>query len=401
MKTSGPSALRDIINDIVKKLVKSSSAFQGLIHEFSNTMEAFQEERTEEDFSLKGLQYDVNESISEWDTEFRLNINPFSETEIVKNLVSFDFLDNQVNDTLPAKNYGQGFQRHLIYTFLKLASKYNLQNKRTARKDFKPNLTLILFEEPEAFLHPPQQDLLCQSLQSLGKQEDNQILISTHSSNFVSQNTDDLCALIHLRRQSGKTEVGQLSATKLQNIFHGNQQINSLLNVPAGDENRGLDMEAVKYFLWLDPYRCGLFFAEHVLLVEGPTEVVFINYLISNGTISMPKGGLFVLDCIGKYNIHRFMNLLGELSIRHSVLYDKDDMSKPVPKTLDTLIANSSNAHTHKIKSLVPDLERSLGVDPAKLKHQKPQHLMYKYHQGAITCSKLNDFIAVVDQLLQ
>ena len=250
MKTSGPSALRDIINDIVKKLVKSSSTFQELIREFSNKMEAFQEERTEEDFSLKGLQNDINESISEWDTEFRLNINPFSETEIVKNLVSFDFLDNQVNDTLPAKNYGQGFQRHLIYTFLKLASKYNLQNKRTARKDFKPNLTLILFEEPEAFLHPPQQDLLCQSLQSLGAQEGNQILISTHSSNFVSQNTADLCALIHLRRRSGKTEVGQLSATKLQNIFHDNQQINSLLNVPAGDENWDLDMEAVKYFLW-------------------------------------------------------------------------------------------------------------------------------------------------------
>lgn len=29
------------------------------------------------------------------------------------------------------------------------------------------------------------------------------------------------------------------------------------------------EMEAVKYFLWLNPERCGLFFSNHVLLVEG------------------------------------------------------------------------------------------------------------------------------------
>lgn len=401
MKTSGPSALRDIINDIVKKLVKSSPTFQELIHEFSNKMDALQEERTEEDFSLKGLQNDINESISEWDTEFRLNINPFSETEIVKNLVSFDFLDKQVNDTLPAKNYGQGFQRHLIYTFMKLASKYNLQSTRTVRKDFKPNLTLILFEEPEAFLHPPQQDLLCQNLQLLAAQDGNQILISTHSSNFVSQNTDDLRALIHLRRRSGKTEVGQLSETKLKKIFHDNQQINRLLNVPAGDENWDLDMEAVKYFLWLNPQRCGLFFAQRVLLVEGPTEVVFINYLVSKRRVSAPNGGLFVMDCMGKHNIHRFMNLLGELGIRHSVMYDSDDPSKQENQDIAGLISNSKNSDTCLVETVSPDLEQYLGIVKASRPHQKPQHLLYQYQQGAIDQANLNSFVALVGRLLQ
>jgi len=401
IKTSGPSALRDIINGIVGKLVKSSPSFQQFVQDFSQTMETFQEEKTDDDFSLKGLQDDINEGISEWDAEFSININPFSETEIVKNLVSFDLRDRQVNDTLPADYYGQGFQRHLIYTLLTLVSKYDTKPKSSTRTDFRPNLTLILFEEPEAYLHPPQQDALSRSLQLLSTQEGNQVLLSTHSTNFVSQNTDDLPAIIHLSRQSGKTTVGQLSSAMQKQIFQDNQQINSLLGVPAGDENWDLDMEAVKYFLWLDPYRCGLFFAERVLLVEGPTEVVFINYLMSNGLIPMPKGGLFVLDCIGKYNIHRYMNLLGELGISHSVLYDEDDMSKPLHQALSSLIGGTKNAHTYQIEAISPDLEGFLGVVKALKPHQKPQHLMYQYHQGGIASSALNNFTAVVNRLIQ
>ena len=401
LKTSGPSVLRNVINGIVGKLVKSSPSFQQFVQGFSETMDTFQKETTDDDFSLKGLEDDINAGIDEWDAKFRININPFSETEIVKNLVSFDFLDQQVNDSLPAANYGQGFQRHLIFTLLTLAAKYNIKPKAAAKKEFRPTLTLILFEEPEAFLHPPQQDVLCQSLRQLGAIEGNQILISTHSTNFVSQNTNDLCAIMHLRRRSGKTVVGQLSTTMQKQVFQDNQQINSLLGVPAGDENWDLDMEAVKYFLWLDPFRCGLFFAERVLLVEGPSEVVFINYLLSNGHITMPKGGIFVLDCIGKYNIHRFINLLGELGIRHSVMYDADDMSKPHHQALAALIAGRANSHTYVIESISPDLEGFLGVAKATKPHQKPQHLMYQYHQAAIASGDLNNFIAVVNRLIQ
>ena len=348
---------------------------------------------------------DINDGIAEWDTKFQLNINPFSETEIVKNLVSFDVYDSQVDDTLPATNYGQGFQRHLIYTFLTLVSKYNSGSKSSTKKEFKPNLTLILFEEPEAFLHPTQQDVLCRSLQKLGAQEGNQVLISTHSANFVSNNSDDLCSIIHLHRKQGKTIVGQLSEERCQQIFEDNQEINDLLGVRDADENRNLDMEAVKYFLWLNPFRCGLFFAECVLLVEGMTEVVFINDLVAKGHIELPKGGLFVLDCLGKYNMHRFMNLLSEFKINHSVMYDSDNKnkSKEKPKKLARLIRESRNKYTLKIDALEPDIEGFLGISKLKYRdrHQKPQHLMYQYHQGAIASDKLNQFIAIINGLVE
>jgi len=67
-----------------------------------------------------------------------------------------------------------------------------------------------------------------------------------------------------------------------------------------------------------------VFFAKRTLIVEGPSELVLINYLIQIGKIRIPAGGLFVLGAMGKFNIHRFMNLPGELKIEHSVLYDAD-----------------------------------------------------------------------------
>ncbi len=401
MKTSGPSTLREIMNEIVGKLAASSPIFQKMTHDFEGNIKAFREEETEENLSLRGLQDQVNNRISEWDTEFQINIDPYSGADIVKNLVRFGFRDSQIEDSLPAKSYGQGFQRHLIYTLLTLASEYNIPSQPSGKKEFKPSLTLILFEEPEAFLHPPLQDALCWSLQRLSEHEGTQVLASTHSPHFVSNNTENLSSIVRLQRLAGKTRAWQLSSKTINDVFQSNQEINDLPSIQASEESKQLKMEAIKYFLWLNPLRCGLFFADLVLLVEGTTEVVFVNYLMSNGKITMPKGGLFVLDCIGKHNIHRFMNLLGELGIKHSVMYDEDDMSITLHQTLSELIISSANAHTCQIKALSPDLEGFLGVGKAKKPYQKPQHLMYQYHQGAIANSDLNNFIALIIGLTQ
>jgi len=399
MKTSGPSTLRDIINDIVVKLVKSSASFQEMIEGFERQMDTFKQETTADDFSLLGLQNDINEQISDWDTELQINFNPFSEKEIVKNLVSFDFLDHQLSDSLPSSSFGQGFQRHMIYTLLTGLSKYSPATQSSRKKDFTPDLTLILFEEPEAFLHPPQQTALSFALKNLGDDDRVQVLLSTHSPQFVSNSTDDLVALVRLQRDSGLTTAWQLSDEKRRQIFDDNQEINDILNIASDDESRQLDMEAIKYFLWLDPSRCGAFFAAHVLLVEGATEVAFINLLMADGRIELPKGGLFVLDCFGKWNIHRFVGLFNEFGIKHSVLVDRDSANDK-HKKVNELIRDRKNDYTHQIAFLEPDVEGFLGVAKAKESRQKPQHLMYQYRQGKINDDKIAAFVDKLDKLL-
>jgi putative ATP-dependent endonuclease of the OLD family len=192
--------------------------------------------------------------------------------------------------------------------------KYMGKKPSKKAKDFTPSMLLILFEEPEAFLHPPQQEILTQSLMTLAS----------------NSNTAHIPAIVCLKRESGCVSVCQVDAMAWDGIVDANQVMNKIAakwpnlkkKLEGNDEKP--EMEAVKYFLWLNPDRCGLFFANHVLLVEGQAEQALIRKLVGDGKIDGAECGLYVLDCLGKYNIHRFMNLLAALGIPHSVLYDDD-----------------------------------------------------------------------------
>ena len=71
-------------------------------------------------------------------------------------------------------------------------------------------------------------------------------------------------------------------------------------------------MEAIKYFLWLDP-NAAVWFSRHVLMVEGPTEYVLLRQI--EGRIEPPTGGVFILDRMAN-TFHRFMHILGRSMCR-------------------------------------------------------------------------------------
>ena len=401
-KLSGPSALRDLLNDILKKLVKSSKAFETLTTGFKAFTKDFKIEETDDNKSLAGLEKDINDDIEEWDTGFELQINPVTDTDIIKNLVSYKIIDKALGERLEAGQFGQGFQRHLIFTLIKTAAEYQPATKQNKKKEFSPDMTLLLFEEPEAFLHPAQQNALCRSLRKIAAGEGNQCLVSSHSPHFVSQNADDIPAITRLCRNGIDSVAGQITEAALQQIFADNQQINAMLNgtryEPEADDLKE-EMESVKYFLWLDSERCGMFFARQVLMVEGPTERVLFNYLLNTGKMKMPKGGLFVLDCLGKFNIHRFMNLVDRLNIPHSVLFDGDNGNPPHDK-IAALIESSKNSGTQKIDTFPEDIEAYLGVPKVSRPHRKPQHVMLYLRDGKIEPTKLTALIKKVEALI-
>lgn len=402
-KLTGPSALRELLNDILKKLVKTSDSFQTLTSEFETFSNKIKSEVTDEDKSLAGLEKDISDEMEEWGASFELTINPVTENDIVKNLISYKIIDKVLNERMEASQFGQGFQRHLIFTLIRTAANYQIVSPETKKKEFRPELTLLLFEEPEAFLHPMQQNILSKSLKTIGGTEGHQTIISSHSPNFVSHNTIDLSSIIRLERVSDRTLIGQLDDDSLIKIFAENQTINTLLentHYKAELEDEETEMEIIKYFLWLNPERCGMFFARQVLLVEGTTEQVLINYLFDTEKIKMPNGGVFVLDSLGKFNIHRFMNILGPLKILHSVLFDKDGNNPPHDQ-ISKLIEDSKNDYTNKIDSFSTNLEEFLDIEKSSKPHRKPQHLMLKLIRKNISEDKISLLIDKVDNLIK
>ena len=88
-------------------------------------------------------------------------------------------------------------------------------------------------------------------------------MVSTQSPQFVSHATENIPGIARLHRDNGQASIEQVRPENLDALFLENQEINKLAaglkNYEAGTEECKLEMEAVKYFLWLNPERCGVF----------------------------------------------------------------------------------------------------------------------------------------------
>ena len=419
LKLTGPSPLRDIITFVMKKVVKTSESFESLNKDFEEFNKKFREEESKEGFSLNKLREEINDSLKEWEIEINLNINPIKTEGIIKNLVSYHAIDKNFDREIDIKCLGQGLQRHLIYTLLKLSSRYT-EKKTYKKKEFSPELTMILFEEPEAFLHPSQQEFLNTSLRLLSKEEDQQIIVTTHSPIFVSKNIEDISNLIKLKRENGITHVFQVSEDTRKNIIEQNNELAQLLQSKLDDpsvdksiknsirkilgdteEAMRMEEESIRYLLWLDSERCCAFFTDIVLICEGATEKIFIEYLIKNKWENLREKRIYILDAMGKFNIHRYMNLFKELGIFHSVLADEDE-DRNVQEFINQFIEGQKNEFTRSIDFFDKDIETFLDIKPppSNRKDKKPLNVMWNYFKGNISTDNIDALKGKVEGLL-
>lgn len=406
-KLTGPSALRDLLNDILKDVISTGTAYE----QFSAAVDTFAQtirgQQTDDNRSLAGLEAELNTLLERWMVEFQLRFTPPSLTEIIKSMTTWEVVDKEHGKSQDIGLYGSGLQRYFIYCLIQIGAQYVGKRQHTRTKEFSPDLNILLFEEPEAFLHPPQQVDLARNLRELAKRRNWQVICATHSAHFVSRNVDELRAVIRVRRTQGRVEKFQISDSDWLRIIDANQAINAIasryprLAKMLRDDDYRPEMEAVKYFIWLNPDRASAFFADHVLMVEGPSEVALISRMIADGRIKGVRSGLYVMDCMGKYNLHRFMNLFSCLGIRHSVLYD-DDYDRNEHKEINELIENSRDSRfTVGIERIQGSLERLLGIPLPGPDHRKPQHVLFLYETGQISEDKLMKFADIVEKCLK
>ena len=103
---------------------------------------------------------------------------------------------------------------------------------------------------------------------------------------------------------------------------------------------------------------------------------------------------------MGKFNIHRYMNLFAKLGISHSVLID-GDKDKDIQAIVNNFIKENFNEFTRKLYSFEYDLEHFLGIKkPEKRKDLKPLNIMYNYHNNFIEQTKTEELRLVIESLL-
>lgn len=413
-KMSGPSPLRNMINHLLKKVVTKSPSYQAVVDAFS----LLGSEAKDENGFLSQIANPINSALKSWDISLDLSLSEIQPEDISKSLIKHTFLDSSLGyEGVHIDNYGHGFQRSVIYELMSLATTFK-DEKKSPKKEFSPSFNLILFEEPEAFLHPNQQENMAYHLRKLSTLSDQQVFITSHAPNFLDKAHENLLEIIRVRRTLGITYIHQPTKEVLNEIFgHGLKLTKLLQDIVAKQQegageakkllpNEEVDeddlscMEMFKYQLWLDSERLSLFFSDTVILVEGATEKVFLNYQLARDWESLREHKICVVDVNGKYNFHRYMKLLEAYGINHIVICDGDSNQK-IHKVINPFIISCHNKFTLSAPYFFEkDLEDFLGYEAPKRQDIKPITIMQKLEKQEICALKLEELCEILRGLL-
>lgn len=392
LKTTGPSPLRNMLNFMLKRVVSNSQAYQQLNDAFGK----LNDEARDQDGFLSEISKPINKAIEGWNIKLDMSVNPVNPEEISKSLVKYVFVDEILGDVaFDLDRYGHGFQRSFIYEIIKIAPSFKEVTSQK-KKEFNPDFTLLLFEEPEAFLHPGQQENMAYHLRKLGSEPGQQVIVTTHSTLFVGKVADEIGQIIRIQRHDGVANLYQPKRNEIQSIFEEGfslikklqefvddstideskkKEAKKMLST-ASSEEIALDEEKFRYQLWLDSDRSAMFFADRVLLVEGPTEKAFFNYMLARDWHDLAKHKTVVIDAIGKYNFHRFLALFAAFGIPHGVMLDDDD-NKDHHKAINDLICESKNDFLlGKPVIFNGCFEKHLGLLESKRDDKKPLEIL-------------------------
>ena len=181
------------------------------------------------------------------------------------------------------------------------------------------------------------------------------------------------------------------------NIKHEIKRRN--LGSADSNEEQKIEEESLKYSLWLDKERSCSFFAKQVIICEGATEKSFFDYLIDTEWLDFKNMHLYFLDALGKYNIHRYMNLFDKLGIPHSVIFDKDRDSG-IHKLINDFLKSKRNNNTRGFYCFENEIEDFVGIKKMNSSHLKPINMMWNFKNGLISEEKIVELKRIIEGLI-
>lgn len=225
----------------------------------------------------------ISRCMEDWGARFRINF----DTNI-ENILKSSYLlivDDGVESSVSSKWHG--FQRNLIFSLLKFRNEHNNNQN---------NKTILLFEEPELYLHPQAQRRIYQELKTISE---NCIFVgfTTHSNLFVK--LDDYQNICKIKKEWVQTRITQVN----EDLFWNNRDRFNLIQ-------------------YIDPSRSEMFFADKVILVEGISEKVIIPYVAKQ--LWCYREEISIINCEGKTNIPLYQRLCNCFQIPYVVVYDLD-----------------------------------------------------------------------------
>lgn len=262
------------------------------------------------------LEASIEEELSEWDVSVSVEVKAPDISKIFE-LGTDIHLDDGLK-TL-AERKGHGLQRAVIFGLMKAWAKAmrrtdSIREYSSARKASESIIFAI--EEPELFLHPHAQRALDSALRVLSRNNDNQVLVCSHSTHFV--NLNDYRGVVLVRKTSAKEGTKIVQCT--QDLFEGED---------AQDRKRRFHIAQ-----WVNPDRGEMFFARRVTFVEGETEKAVFPYLAKK--LDCYAEDRSIIDCGSKNNIPLYVAIANAFHLDYVVIHDEDPLPDPMSTSLST-----------------------------------------------------------------
>ena len=220
------------------------------------------------------------------------------EQQIVFDTASTD-VDRVIQNVSVTSKYGDkklivGGEGRINQIYLSL---WASQNQLT---EISNEVSIICIEEPEAYLHPHQQREVATYL---GRTLQGQVILSSHSPYIVSEFSPN--SIIRLYKQNTHdTSVASDGCSKV---------------IGEGIKDFGYRMSVIP---------AEAFFSDCVILVEGPSEMVFYKTLAKQIGIELDRLNISVLSVDG-VSFHTYMKILNAMQIYWISRTDNDIMKVP------------------------------------------------------------------------
>lgn len=305
--------IEDVVNEILASKAKSKLSEE----EFIELSEAQEKVRQLQDkmynpVSISKYEEEVNNHFQQLFPDTKIEIGDSDKVKWTEDKFGKKFSvefkkqqpDGSDDESTPSSynSIGHGAVRSAIFSLLLMRDIAEELPRRADRKEY-----LILFEEPELFLYPKILKNLRELIYSVSDLDyPYQVLCASHSPQMIDLSKRD-STLIRMVKKFNGTKLYQIQDKDLKEA-KGAQTLEDL-------------KQAMYEVLRFNPYICESFYADEVLLVEGPTEEIIVRGILQK--VNHTKD-LFIVNCGSVTNIPFYQKVYRKFAIRSHVICDTD-----------------------------------------------------------------------------
>ena len=330
----GKGTLLSILMDlVVRSVIATRKAYIKLKEE---TQARYEEVMNPDNLpELRGLGENITKTLQSFvpDAELNLDWQKLSEVNIPMPQANAKLVEDGFGADV--SRTGHGLQRAFIVTMLQHLTLAQSSKKEEGGNEEKQVLIklpdfLLAVEEPELYQHPSRGRHFADILHKLatgkipGVAEKTQILYATHSPLFVG--IDRINQLRLLRKISNEGDLPKFTSvtqTSLNDVAHCVWEANGKTGEPFTGETLQPRLKTI-----MTPWMNEGFFADVVVLVEGPDDHAAILGIARSKGYNFESMGICVIPCQGKTNIDRPTVIFRKLGIPIYALWDSDKGDK-------------------------------------------------------------------------